>query len=50
MRWYGFSPVKFPRGMRFADLYHGNDERIPVDGLAWGTEVLSEVVLAVAGA
>jgi acetylornithine deacetylase/succinyl-diaminopimelate desuccinylase-like protein len=43
-RWYGFSPVKFPRGMRFGDLYHGNDERIPVDGLAWGTEVLAEVV------
>lgn len=49
MRWYGFSPVKFPRGMRFADLYHGNDERVPVDGLAWGTEVLAEVVQIVAG-
>lgn len=43
-RWYGFSPVKFPKGMRFGDLYHGNDERIPIDGLAWGTEVLTEVV------
>jgi acetylornithine deacetylase/succinyl-diaminopimelate desuccinylase-like protein len=43
-KWYGFSPVKLPRGLRFADLYHGNDERIPVDGLRWGTEVLNEVV------
>ena len=32
------------RGMRFADLFHGHDERIPIDGLAWGTEVLAEVV------
>ncbi len=43
-RWYGFSPVKLPRGMRFADLFHGHDERIPIDGLRWGTEVLAEVV------
>lgn len=43
-RWVGFSPVKFPPGMRFADLYHGHDERIPVDGLRWGTEVLTDVV------
>jgi acetylornithine deacetylase/succinyl-diaminopimelate desuccinylase-like protein len=43
-KWYGFAPVKLPRGLRFAELYHGNDERIPVDGLAWGTQVLAEVV------
>ncbi|MCB9730097.1 MAG: M20/M25/M40 family metallo-hydrolase [Deltaproteobacteria bacterium] len=43
-RWYGFAPVKMPRGMRFADLFHGHDERIPVEGLRWGTEVLAEVV------
>jgi acetylornithine deacetylase/succinyl-diaminopimelate desuccinylase-like protein len=44
MRWYGFTPVKFPRGVRFADLYHGTDERIPVEGLAWGTRILADVV------
>ena len=43
-RWYGFAPVKMPREIRFADLFHGHDERIPVEGLAWGTEVLAEVV------
>jgi acetylornithine deacetylase/succinyl-diaminopimelate desuccinylase-like protein len=43
-RWYGFAPVKLPRGMRFADMFHGHDERIPVDGLRWGTEVLFDVV------
>jgi acetylornithine deacetylase/succinyl-diaminopimelate desuccinylase-like protein len=43
-RWYGFAPVKLPRELKFADLYHGNDERIPVEGLRWGAEVLFEVV------
>jgi acetylornithine deacetylase/succinyl-diaminopimelate desuccinylase-like protein len=44
MKWYGFSPVKLPRGIKFADMFHGNDERIPVDGLKWGAEVLFDVV------
>jgi acetylornithine deacetylase/succinyl-diaminopimelate desuccinylase-like protein len=43
-KWYGFSPVKLPRGMRFAEMFHGNDERIPVEGLGWGTNVLYDVV------
>jgi acetylornithine deacetylase/succinyl-diaminopimelate desuccinylase-like protein len=48
-RWYGFSPVKLPRGMKFAELYHGNDERIPVDGLRWGAETLYDVVARITG-
>ncbi len=44
-KWYGFAPVKLPRGVRFADLFHGTDERIPVEGLRWGAETLAEVVL-----
>jgi acetylornithine deacetylase/succinyl-diaminopimelate desuccinylase-like protein len=47
-RWYGFTPVKLPRGLRFAELYHGHDERIPVDGLRWGAETLAEVVTTLA--
>jgi acetylornithine deacetylase/succinyl-diaminopimelate desuccinylase-like protein len=45
-RWYGFSPIKIERdaGIRFADMFHGNDERIPIAGLMWGTEVLDAVV------
>lgn len=45
-RWYGFSPVRFARGsgIRFAEMFHGHDERIPLDGLHWGTEVLYSVV------
>jgi acetylornithine deacetylase/succinyl-diaminopimelate desuccinylase-like protein len=44
MKWYGFSPVKLPRGMKFAEMFHGNNERIPVDGLKWGARVLDDVV------
>jgi acetylornithine deacetylase/succinyl-diaminopimelate desuccinylase-like protein len=45
-RWYGFTPLKIEKesGIRFADMFHGNDERIPVAGLHWGTEVLDAVV------
>ncbi|MBS1118157.1 MAG: Acetylornithine deacetylase [Deltaproteobacteria bacterium] len=45
-RWYGFSPVKIEKGsgIRFADMFHGHDERIPVSGLAWGVDVLDAVV------
>lgn len=45
-RWYGFSPVKIERGtgIRFADMFHGHNERVPIAGLHWGTEVLYAVV------
>ncbi len=48
-RWYGFSPVRLPPDMRFADMFHGHNERIPIDGLRWGTEVLTDVVCGFAG-
>ncbi|HEY1816535.1 MAG TPA: M20/M25/M40 family metallo-hydrolase [Kofleriaceae bacterium] len=50
-RWYGFSPVKIDKasGIRFADMFHGNDERVPVAGLAWGVEVLDAVVREICG-
>ncbi|HTR51145.1 MAG TPA: M20/M25/M40 family metallo-hydrolase [Kofleriaceae bacterium] len=50
-RWYGFSPVKIEKssGIRFADMFHGTDERVPVAGLAWGVEVLDAVVRDVGG-
>jgi acetylornithine deacetylase/succinyl-diaminopimelate desuccinylase-like protein len=45
-RWYGFSPVKIERdaGIRFADMFHGHNERVPIAGLAWGVEVLDAVI------
>lgn len=50
-RWYGFSPVKIERssGIRFADMFHGHDERVPIAGLAWGVEVLDAVVREIGG-
>jgi acetylornithine deacetylase/succinyl-diaminopimelate desuccinylase-like protein len=43
-KWYGFSPVKLDKGIRFAEMFHGHDERIPLDGLRWGTSLLDQVV------
>jgi acetylornithine deacetylase/succinyl-diaminopimelate desuccinylase-like protein len=45
-RWYGFSPVKIDRdsGIRFAEMFHGHNERVPLAGLHWGTELLHDVV------
>jgi acetylornithine deacetylase/succinyl-diaminopimelate desuccinylase-like protein len=44
-RCYGFTPLRFPDdGVKFADLFHGHDERIPVEGLKWGVRVLYDLV------
>ncbi|MBI5535414.1 MAG: M20/M25/M40 family metallo-hydrolase [Deltaproteobacteria bacterium] len=42
---YGFVPVKLDPDVSFAGLYHGNDERIPVEGLKWGLRVLADAVV-----
>ena len=39
---YGFSPVKLPPDLDFFALFHGVDERIPLDGLRFGVKVLNE--------
>lgn len=41
---YGFSPVRLDPDMNFTQLYHGHDERIPVEGFTWGLRTLWEVV------
>lgn len=40
----GFTPVRIPPDMKFAALFHGTNERIPVEGFKWGVGVLAEVV------
>ena len=35
---------KLPKGLRYADLFHAHDERIPLDGYAWGTDVLADII------
>ncbi len=37
---FGFSPLKLPANLDFASLFHGVDERVPVDGLKFGVHVL----------
>lgn len=41
---YGFSPVRLGPELNFTRMYHGHDERIPVDGFRWGLRTLWEVV------
>ena len=40
----GFTPMRIPPDMNFAALFHGTNERIPVEGFKWGVHVLTEVV------
>lgn len=42
--WYGFAPVGLPPGVPFADLFHGRDERIPVEGFRFGLRLLHDAV------
>src|ERR1035437_88225 len=46
---YGFSPVKLDAHIPFGSLYHGTDERMPVEGFYWGLKVYAEVVLKFLG-
>ena len=41
---YGYAPMKLPRDLDFAALFHGHDERLPVDGFRFGLEAFVEVV------
>ncbi|MBN9101276.1 MULTISPECIES: M20/M25/M40 family metallo-hydrolase [unclassified Pseudonocardia] len=40
MRCFGFAPLRLPPDLDFASLFHGIDERVPVDALQFGTRVL----------
>ncbi|HEX4103065.1 MAG: M20/M25/M40 family metallo-hydrolase [Pseudonocardiaceae bacterium] len=40
MRCFGFAPLRLPPDLDFAALFHGIDERVPIDGLTFGTRVL----------
>ena len=42
---YGFVPVKLEPHLPFGSLFHGNDERLPIEGFYWGLKVYAEVVL-----
>jgi len=40
IRGYGFSPLKLPADLDFTGLFHGVDERVPVEALEFGVRVL----------
>jgi acetylornithine deacetylase/succinyl-diaminopimelate desuccinylase-like protein len=46
---YGFMPVKLDERIPFGSLFHGNDERLPIEGFYWGLKVYAEVVLKFLG-
>lgn len=37
---YGFSPLKLPADLDFVGLFHGIDERVPIDSLQFGARTL----------
>jgi acetylornithine deacetylase/succinyl-diaminopimelate desuccinylase-like protein len=40
IRGFGFAPLRLPPELDFAGMFHGVDERVPIDGLRFGTRVL----------
>ncbi|MGW4486344.1 M20/M25/M40 family metallo-hydrolase [Amycolatopsis sp. NPDC004368] len=44
IRNFGFAPLKLPAELDFSALFHGVDERVPVDALKFGTRVLDRFV------
>jgi acetylornithine deacetylase/succinyl-diaminopimelate desuccinylase-like protein len=44
MRCFGFAPLRLPPDLDFTALFHGIDERVPVDALHFGTRVLEKIL------
>ncbi|MBJ8337581.1 M20/M25/M40 family metallo-hydrolase [Antrihabitans sp. YC3-6] len=45
IRCFGFAPLRLPPELDFAALFHGVDERVPVDAVKFGTRVLGHFLL-----
>ena len=41
---YGFAPLRLPADLDFVGMFHGIDERVPVDSVRFGTRVLGQLV------
>jgi acetylornithine deacetylase/succinyl-diaminopimelate desuccinylase-like protein len=46
IRCFGFAPLKLPADLNFSALFHGVDERVPVEGLQFGVRVLDRLLRA----
>lgn len=42
---YGFAPLRLTPELDFAAMFHGVDERVPLDALDFGTDVLEDLLL-----
>jgi acetylornithine deacetylase/succinyl-diaminopimelate desuccinylase-like protein len=42
---YGFAPLKLPADFDFPGMFHGVDERVPLDSLVFGRHVLTDLLL-----
>ncbi|MEO0448367.1 MAG: hypothetical protein AAF191_20070, partial [Verrucomicrobiota bacterium] len=40
---YGFYPLELPPDLRFSELFHGIDERIPISGFEFGLACISDL-------
>ncbi len=45
IRCFGFVPLRLPPDLDFSALFHGVDERVPVDALTFGAQVLEHFLL-----
>lgn len=41
---YGFAPLRLPADLDFAPMFHGIDERVPLESLEFGAKVLWRLV------
>lgn len=42
---YGFAPLRLPEDLDFPAMFHGVDERVPLDALVFGRRVLADLLL-----
>ncbi|KHK97294.1 hypothetical protein LK09_10765 [Microbacterium mangrovi] len=42
---YGFAPLRLPDDLDFTGMFHGVDERVPLDSLVFGQRVLTDLLL-----
>ncbi len=41
---YGFAPLRLPADLDFPAMFHGVDERVPLDALVFGRQVLTDLL------
>lgn len=47
MKSYGFTPLMLPNDLDFTSLFHGHDERIPIDSLKFGARTMYRFIKSI---